>query len=220
MHIHPISRDERHKCAVVATTSRLTLSNIDPPSRHPRSLQVKLWATIWTLMPIGRTTARMSSAEVKRPNGVGARARKAPGVESPVCRLMFHVKRSDGRSFDSCQSVRSDCVAQSVRHVPCIPVPMRKRSNRADVKMKADLQRWLIESGEAEELVAFLREERARHPVLPPRVAVTTSLDVDIFDAMMARASSEGITSRSGALRAAVREWVRDVERQPESHED
>ena len=47
--------------------------------------------------------------------------------------------------------------------------------------MKADLQRWLIESGEAEELVAFLREERAPHPVRPPRVAVTTSLDVDIL---------------------------------------
>lgn len=97
---------------------------------------------------------------------------------------------------------------------------MRKRSNRADAKMNADLQRWLIESGEAEELVAFLREERAPHPAPPPRVAVTTSLDVDIFDAMMARASSEGITSRSGALRAAVREWVRDVECQPEAHED
>ena len=42
---------------------------------------------------------------------------------------------------------------------------MRKRSNRADAKMNADLQRWLIESGEAEELVTFLREERAPHPV-------------------------------------------------------
>ena len=101
-----------------------------------------------------------------------------------------------------------------------MPVPMRKRSNRADAKMKADLQRWLIESGEAEELVAFLREERAPHPAPPPRVAVTTSLDVDIFDAMMARASSEGITSRPGALRAAVREWVCDVECQPEAHQD
>ena len=174
-------------------------------------------------MSIGRATVRMCSAQVKRPNGGGARARKAPGVGSPVGRQMFHVKRSDRRSLDSCrrcQSVCSGCVAQFVRHVPCIPVPMKKRSNRADVKMKADLQRWLIESGEAEELVAFLREERARHPVLPPRVAVTTSLDVDIFDAMMARASSEGITSRSGALRAAVREWVCDVERQPELHED
>ena len=146
--------------------------------------------------------------------------RRAPGVGSPVGRLMFHVKRSDKRSLDSSQSVRSGCVAHFVRHVPCIPVPMRKRSNRADAKMKADLQRWLIESGEAEELVAFLREERARHPVPPPRVAVTTSLDVDIFDAMMARALSEGIASRSGALRAAVREWVRDVECQPESRED
>ena len=54
----------------------------------------------------------------------------------------------------------------------------------------------------------------------PSRVAVTTSLDVDMFDALMARAASEGITSRSGVLRAAVREWVRDVECQPESHED
>ena len=139
---------------------------------------------------------------------------------APSCQQLFHVKHSDRRSLDSCQSVRSGCVAQFVRHVPCIPVPMRKHSNRADAKMKADLQRWLIESGEAEELVAFLREERARHPVPPPRVAVTTSLDVDIFDAMMARASSEGITSRSGALRAAVREWVRDVECQPEAHQD
>ena len=86
--------------------------------------------------------------------------------------------------------------------------------------MKADLQRWLIESGEAEEFMAFLREERALHPTPPSRVAVTASLNVDIFDAMMARAASEGITSRSGALRAAVREWVRDVERQPEAHQD
>ena len=83
MHIHPISGDERHRCAVVASTSRLTLSNIDPPSRRPRSLQVKLWATIWTLMPIGRTTARMCSAQVKRPNGGGARERKASGWGRP-----------------------------------------------------------------------------------------------------------------------------------------
>ena len=220
MHIHPISGDGWHRCADGGCRTCLTLLNINRRVRLAFYIQAKLWATIWTLMPIGRTMARMCSAQVKRPNGGGARARKDPGVGSPVGRLMFHVKRSDGRSFDSCQSVCSGCVAHSVRHVPCIPVPMRKRSNGADVKMKADLQRWLIESGEAEELVAFLREERARHPAPPPRVAVTTSLDVDIFDAMMARASSEGITSRSGALRAAVREWVLDVECQPELHED
>ena len=69
--------------------------------------------------------------------------------------------------------------------------------------MNADLQRWLIESGEAEELVAFLREERAHHPAPPPRVAVTTSLDVDIFDAMMARATSEG--TRHGRELSALR---------------
>ena len=86
--------------------------------------------------------------------------------------------------------------------------------------MKADFQRWLIESGEAEELVAFLRDERARHPESPPRVAVTMNLDVDMFDAMMARTARQGIASRSGALRAAVREWVSDVERQPEAHQD
>ena len=79
MHIHPISGDERHRCAFVASASRLTLSNIDPLSRHPRNLQVKLWATIWTLMSIGRATVRMCSARVKRPNGGGACARKALG---------------------------------------------------------------------------------------------------------------------------------------------
>lgn len=138
----------------------------------------------------------------------------------PSCHQLFHVKHSDKRCVDPRHSGCSDCVAQSVRHVPCIPIPMRKRSNRADAKMKADLQRWLIESGEAEELVAFLREERVPHPAPPPRVFVTTSLDVDIFDAMMARAASEGITLRAGALCAAVREWVSDVERQSEAHQD
>lgn len=133
---------------------------------------------------------------------------------------LFHVKHSDKRCVDPRQSECSGRVAQPVRHVPCIPIPMRKRSNRADAKMKADLQRWLIESGEAEELVAFLRDERARHPMPPSRVAVTTSLDVDIFDVMMARAASEGITSRSGALRAAVCEWVSDVECLPEAHQN
>lgn len=86
--------------------------------------------------------------------------------------------------------------------------------------MNADLQRWLIESGEAEELVAFLREERAPHPVPSPRVAVTMSLDVDIIDAMMARAASEGIASRSGSLRAAVREWVSDIEPPSEGYQN
>ena len=132
---------------------------------------------------------------------------------------MFHVKRSDKRNLDPCQSVRGDCVTHFVRYVPCI-VPMKKRSNRADATMNVELQRWLNESGEVEELMAFMREERARHPVPAPRVAVTTRIDVDIFDAMMARASSEGIVSRSGALGAAVREWVRDVEFQPEAHQD
>lgn len=85
---------------------------------------------------------------------------------------LFHVKHSDERSHDPCQSRRSGCVAQSVRHVSCIPVPARKRSNRADVKVKANLQCWLIESGEAEELVALLCEEWARHPVSLSRVGV------------------------------------------------
>ena len=139
---------------------------------------------------------------------------------APSCQQLFHVKHSDERCVDPRHSGCSGCVAQPVRHVPCIPVLMRKRSNRADAKMNADLQRWLIESGEAEELVSFLRDERARHPMPPSRVAVTTSLDVDMFDALMARAASEGITSRSGALRAAVREWVSDVECLPEAHQD
>lgn len=152
-------------------------------------------------------------------NGACARSEFLDGGVSP-CHQLFHVKHSDKRCIDPRHSGCSGCVAQSVRNAPCIPVLMRKRSNRADAKMNADLQRWLIESGEAEELVSFLRDERARHPTPPPRVTVTTSLDVDMFDAMMARAASEGITSRSGALRAAVREWVSDVECLPEAHQD
>ena len=154
-----------------------------------------------------------------RRNGACARSEFLDGGVPPRHRL-FHVKHSDKRCVGPRQSGCSGRVAQPVRHVPCIPVPMRKRRNRADAKTNGDLQRWLIESGEAEELVAFLREERAPHPVRPPRVAVTTNLDVDMFDAMMARAASEGITSRSGALRAAVREWVSDVECLPEARQN
>jgi len=89
MHIHPICGDERHRCAVVASISRLTLSNIDPHSRHSRNLQVKLWATIWTLMPIGRTTARMCSARVKRPNGGGRVRGRPPGWGRPWAAKCF-----------------------------------------------------------------------------------------------------------------------------------
>ena len=81
-----------------------------------------------------------------------------------MSRPLFHVKHSDKTGLDTCQPGCSGCVAHFVSRVPCVPVTMRKGCNRSGVTMKADLQRWLIESGEAEELAAFLCEERVRHP--------------------------------------------------------
>ena len=79
----------------------------------------------------------------------------------------------------------------------CVPVPM-KRTSRADAKMKAELGGPLVESGQVVDTMALLRDEVLYAPEAPPRVAVSTLLDVVVVVAMMARAASGGIASRSG----------------------
>ena len=50
MHIFPNSSDGQHRCADGGCCMRLTLSNINRYVQLARRIQVKLWATIWTVV--------------------------------------------------------------------------------------------------------------------------------------------------------------------------
>ena len=52
MHILPKFDGGRRKCAVKGQITRLTLSNIDRCARRAHLIQVKLWVSMWTKLPI------------------------------------------------------------------------------------------------------------------------------------------------------------------------
>ena len=49
MHIFSNNSDRRHRCADGGRCMRLTLSNTNRYVRLARCIQVKLWATMWTV---------------------------------------------------------------------------------------------------------------------------------------------------------------------------
>ena len=50
MHIFSEQSDRQHRCADDGRCMRLTLSNINRRMRLAYCIQVKLWATIWTVV--------------------------------------------------------------------------------------------------------------------------------------------------------------------------
>jgi len=50
MHVFSEESDRRHRCADGGRCMRLTLSNINRYVRLAYRIQVKLWATIWTVV--------------------------------------------------------------------------------------------------------------------------------------------------------------------------
>lgn len=50
MHIFSNNSDRQHRCAYGGRCMRLTLSNINRYVRLAYLIQVKLWATIWTVV--------------------------------------------------------------------------------------------------------------------------------------------------------------------------
>ena len=120
---------------------------------------------------------------VLRPGGPGTGDREPRAGDPAVC-SPSHTGRPRGD-------------VQALMRSSCVPVPM-KRTSRADAKMKAELGGPLVESGQVVDTMALLRDEVLYAPEAPPRVAVSTLLDVVVVVAMMARAASGGIASRSG----------------------
>jgi len=50
MHVFSEQSDRQHRCAAGGHCMRLTLSNINRYVRLAYRIQVKLWATIWTVV--------------------------------------------------------------------------------------------------------------------------------------------------------------------------
>lgn len=70
------------------------------------------------------------------------------------------------------------------------------------------IQAWADEAEAGYDLNALPKPTRGRPPVGDgPGAATTVRLDAATLAAMMRRAQAEGITTRSAAIRAAVRDW-------------
>lgn len=73
----------------------------------------------------------------------------------------------------------------------------------------AQVEAWADEAETGYDLDALPTPRRGRPPVGEgPGTAVTVRFDAATIAALTTRAQSEGITTRSEAIRAAVREWT------------
>lgn len=72
------------------------------------------------------------------------------------------------------------------------------------------IQAWSDEAEAGYDLSKLPRRGRGRPPVGDgPGLVVPVRLDAATIAALTARAEAEGITTRSDAIRAAVRQWTR-----------
>ena len=87
---------------------------------------------------------------------------------------------------------------------------MTKRDNESLVEQNAEIRRWAEENGlllgsrlgQQQEVV-----ERVAPQV--PVVEVTVTIDEDVYEAAMLRATYDGFDSASEAIEEALREWGR-----------
>lgn len=83
---------------------------------------------------------------------------------------------------------------------------------RGRVVTDEQIQAWADEAEAGYDLSRLPRPRRGRPPVGEgPGVVVPVRLDEATLAALTARAEAEGLATRSDAVRAAVREWVRSV---------
>ena len=92
----------------------------------------------------------------------------------------------------------------------CTHVTMTKRDDTSMAEQNAEIRRWAEENGlllgsrlgQQQEVV-----ERVAPQV--PVVEVTVTIDEDVYEAAMLRATYDGFDSASEAVEAALREWAR-----------
>ncbi len=88
-------------------------------------------------------------------------------------------------------------------------ISMSERLLHGNPVSDEQIQAWADEAERGYDLTKVAPPRPGRPSVgKGPGVAVTVRLDEQTLSALMERAASEGIDSRSDAIRAAVREWT------------
>ena len=87
---------------------------------------------------------------------------------------------------------------------------MTKRDNESLVEQNAEIRRWAEENGLL--LGSRLGQQQEVVERVAPQVPVaevTVTIDEDVYEAAMLRATYDGFDSASEAIEAALREWAR-----------
>ena len=92
----------------------------------------------------------------------------------------------------------------------CTHVTMTKRDDTSTAEQNAEIRRWAEDNGLT--LGSRLGQQEDMVERLTPRGSViefTVSVDEDVYEAAMLRATYDGFDSASEAVEAALREWTR-----------
>ena len=92
----------------------------------------------------------------------------------------------------------------------CTHMTMTKRDDTSMAEQNAEIRRWAEENGLT--LGSRLGQQKDMVEILTPRGSViefTVSVDEDVYEAAMLRATYDGYDNASEVVEAALREWAR-----------
>ena len=102
------------------------------------------------------------------------------------------------------------CAARTGGSLSCTHMTMTKRDDESLAKQNAEIRRWAEANGLT--VGAKLGQQQDAVERFAPRVPVvefTVSVDEDVYEAAMLRATSDGYDNASEVVEAALREWAR-----------
>ena len=102
------------------------------------------------------------------------------------------------------------CAARIGALLSCRDVTMTKRDDESLAEQNAEIRRWAEANGLT--VGAKLGQQQDAVERFAPRVPVvefTVSVDEDVYEAAMLRATSDGYDNASEVVEAALREWAR-----------
>ena len=102
------------------------------------------------------------------------------------------------------------CAARTGGSLSCTHVTMTKRDDESLAEQNAEIRRWAEENGLT--LGSRLGQQEDMVERLTPRGSVvefTVSVDEDVYEAAMLRATYDGYDNASEVVEEALREWVR-----------
>ena len=102
------------------------------------------------------------------------------------------------------------CAARTGALLSCTHVTMTKRDDTSMAEQNAEIRRWAEENGLT--VGARLGQQEDMVERLTPRgsvIELTVSIDEDVYEAAMLRATYDGYDNASEVVEAALREWAR-----------